>query len=175
MRLLLSALILAGGVPLLLAAPGLAPNLGEAAMIKLSLEKLATQADTIVLGTITSQTSDWNIQRTAIYTDITLAVEEFIKGLSGGSPGAVRRPEEITFRVAGGVVGEIGMSTSNDPVFQNGERVVIFLNTEGTPARVVGLHQGKYTVRNKTVTRDRQTMAVADFIDAIHAVSRFKK
>ena len=158
MRLLLSALILAGGVLVLLAGPGLAPRSVGAAMIKMSLEELSTQADTIVLGTIASQTSAWDTHTGSIYTDVTLTAHESIKGLSD---------EEITFRITGGVVGEIGMRTSNDPVFQNGERVVIFLNTEETPATVVGLHQGKYTVSNETVTRDRQTGAVADFIEAI--------
>lgn len=143
-----------------LAGVGLFLGSGIAAMIKLSLEQLAVEADTIVLGTVTGQASAWNAQRTAIYTDVTVAVEEAIKG----SPGA-----EVTFRIAGGIVGDIGMRTSNDPVFQDGEQVIVFLNTEGAPASVVGLKQGKYTVRNGTVTRDGQTVAVADFLNAIRA------
>ena len=132
-------------------------------MIKLSLEQLTMEANTIVLGTVTSQTSAWNAEHTAIYTDVTVEVEEVIKGLS---------VTEVTFRIAGGIVGEIGMRTSNDPEFQDGERVIVFLNTDGVPARVVGLHQGKYTVRDGTVRRDGQTIAVADFINAIRASSR---
>lgn len=135
----------------------------EAAMIKLHLEQLATEADTIVLGTVTHQVSAWNAQHTAIYTDVTVEVEEVIKG----TPGA-----EVTFRVAGGVVGDIGMRTSNDPVFQDGERVILFLNTREVPARIVGLHQGKYTVVDGTVTRDGQTVAVGDFLEAVRAASR---
>jgi len=142
---------------------GVFPRSGTPIMIKLSLEQLVREADTIVLGTVTRQTSAWNAQQTAIYTDVTLTVEEAVKGL----PGA-----EVTFRIAGGVVGEIGMRTSNDPVFQNGEQVIVFLNTARVPAGVVGLHQGKYTVRNGTVTRDGQRMTVADFLDAIRAASR---
>jgi hypothetical protein len=147
----------------LLIGVGLFPGLGDTVMIKLSLEQLATETDTIVLGTVTSQTSDWNAQYTAIYTDVTVAVEEVIKG----SPGA-----EVTFRIAGGIVGEIGMRTSNDPMFQDGERAIVFLDTKGIPPRVVGLHQGKYTVRDETVTRDGQTITVADFINAIRAASQ---
>jgi len=142
---------------------GLFPGSGEAAMIKLRLEQLAAEADTIVLGTVTSQASAWNAQHTAIYTDVTVAVEEVIKG----TPGA-----EVTFRVAGGIVGDIGMRTSNDPVFQKGERVILFLDTREVPARIVGLHQGKYPVRDGTVKWDGRVVAVGDFIDAIRAASR---
>ncbi|MBI4588259.1 MAG: hypothetical protein HY725_05435 [Candidatus Rokubacteria bacterium] len=127
-------------------------------MVKLSLQQLTAEADTIVRGTVTGQASAWNAQRSAIYTDVTVAVEEVIKG----SPGAT-----VTFRIAGGAVGDIGMRTSNDPVFRDGEQVIVFLATTGTTANVVGLHQGKYTVKNGTVTRDGRTLAVTDFIKAI--------
>ena len=147
----------------LLIGVSLFPDLGRTAMIKLSLEQLATEANIIVLGTITSQTSAWDAQHTAIYTDVTVAVEEVIKG----SPG-----RKVTFRIAGGIVGEIGMRTSNDPVFQDGERMIVFLNTQSVPTRVVGLHQGKYTVRDGVVRRNGQTITVADFIKAIRALSR---
>lgn len=153
------------GLVMLIALVGarLFPSVGEAAMVKRSLEQLAIEVNTIVLGTVMNQASAWNAQHTAIYTDVTMAVEEVIKGLPR---------VEVTFRVAGGIVGEIGMRTSNDPVFQNGERVIMFLNTDSVPARVIGLHQGKYTVRNGMVKRDGQTIAVADFINAIRAASR---
>jgi len=146
-----------------LAEASLFPSVGEAAMVTLSLEQLARGVNTIVLGTVTRQASAWNAQHTAIYTDVTVAIEEVIKGLSG---------LEVTFRVAGGIVGEIGMRTSNDPVFQDGERVIVFLNTDSAPARVGGLHQGKYTVRDGMVKKDGQRIAVADFINAVRAASR---
>ncbi len=154
----LGVVVLAG-----LVGVGMFPGLGGAAMVKLRLEQLAAEADTIVLGTVTSQVSAWNAQHTAIYTDVTVAVEEVVKG----TPGA-----EVTFRVAGGIVGDIGMRTSNDPVFQEGERVILFLNTREVPARVVGLHQGKYPVRDGAVKWDGQVVAVGDFLDAIRAASR---
>ena len=54
----------------LLAGVGLCPGLGTTAMIQLSLEQLSHGAETIVLGTVTYQMSDWNAQHTAIYTDV---------------------------------------------------------------------------------------------------------
>ena len=68
----------------LLVGIGLLPNLGESAMIKRSLEQLSQEADIILLGTVTKQVSEWNDQRTAIHTDVTVAVEEAIKGWPGG-------------------------------------------------------------------------------------------
>ena len=91
--------------------------------------------------------SEWNDQHTAIHTDVTVAVEEAIKGSPEG---------EVTFRVAGGIVGDTGMRTSTDPAFQEGEQVIVFLNTAVVPARVAGHFQGKNTVQNGTVIRDGQ-------------------
>jgi hypothetical protein len=147
----------------LLVGIGLLPSVGIPAMIKRSLEQLSQEADLILLGTVTQQVSAWNDQRTAIHTDITVAVEEAVKG----SPG-----EEVTFRIAGGVVGDVGMRTSTAPVFQEGEEVIVFLNTKVVPARVVSQLQGKYTVRNGTVIRDGQGEPVASFISALRAASR---
>ena len=77
---------------------------GHAAMRKLSMEDLVRKADTIVLGTVIQQESAWDAQHTAIYTDVTLAVERVLAGTS---------EEVVTLRVAGGSVGGMGMRTSN--------------------------------------------------------------
>ena len=146
-----------------LAGVGLLSGLAAAAMIKLSLEQLITRADMIVQGIVVYQESAWNEQHTAIYTDVTVGVEEAIKGLPG---------LEVTFQVAGGVVGDIGMRTSNDPGFHDGEQVLVFLDTKGAVASVVGLRQGKYTVTGGTITRNGQTMAVDDFVSAIRAAAQ---
>ncbi len=146
-----------------LAGVGLLSGLAAAAMIKLSLEQLTAEADAIVQGIVVYQESAWNAQHTAIYTDVTLAVEGAVKGLPG---------LEVTFRVAGGIVGGIGMRTSTDPVFHDGEQVLVFLDTKGAVASVVGLRQGKYTVTGGTITRNGQTMAVDDFVSAIRAAAQ---
>ena len=97
---------------------------GHAAMRKLPMEDLVRKADTIVLGTVTQQESAWDAQHTAIYTDVTLAVERVLTGHSG---------EVVTLRVAGGRVGGMGMRTSNDAAFREGERVIVFLDTQRCP------------------------------------------
>jgi hypothetical protein len=147
----------------LLLGVGLCPDLGTTAMIQLSLPQLIQGAETIVLGTVTHQVSAWNATHTAIYTDVVLQVEEAMKGMAG---------PEVTFRIAGGEAGDIGMRTSTHPTFRIGERVIVFLYTEGSTAQLFGLKQGKFTVSDGTVTQDGQEMPVPDFKAAIRAASR---
>jgi hypothetical protein len=114
----------------LLVGVGLCLGLGEAAMIKPSLEQLSQGAESIVLGTVSNQVSTWNVAHTAIYTDVTVEVEEAMKGTVG---------PEVTFRTAGGEVRHIGMRTSTEPTFRMGERVIVFLRREGSTAQLFGL------------------------------------
>ena len=82
-------------------------------------------------------------QHTAIYTDVTLAVERVLTGPSG---------EVVTLQVAGGMVGGMGMRTSNDATFREGERVIVFLDTSAVPSTMVGMQQGKFVVKDNMVT-----------------------
>jgi len=144
-------------------AVGVCPGVGMSAMIRLGLEQLTRGADMIVLGTITHRVSAWNDRHSEIYTDVTVDVEEAMKG----SPGMA-----VAFRVAGGVIGEIGMGTSTDASFEPGERVIVFLHREGHTARLFGRRQGKFSVSHGTVTHEGQVRRVADFMAAIRAASR---
>ena len=136
---------------------------GYTAMLTLNLETIVRQADTIVLGTVTHQESAWDAHHTAIYTDVTVAVERAILG----SPG-----DEVTLRIAGGIVGSMGMRTSNDPVLRDGERVIVCLDTTSVPARLIGMQQGVFSVRDNTVTSAGETLSLEDFIAAIRTVVR---
>jgi hypothetical protein len=146
----------------LLLGVGLYPGLGAAVMVRLSLQQLSRESDTIVLGTVTQRVSAWNTLHTAIYTDVMVTVGEVIKGTPAS---------ELIIRIAGGIVGDIGMRTSTAPEMQDGDQVILFLRTAHIPASVVGEYQGAYTVSNGTVTRDGQQVAVGDFIKAIRAAS----
>jgi hypothetical protein len=127
------------------------------------MEDLAGKADTIVLGTVIRQESAWDAHHTAIYTDVTLAVEHVLTGTSGAF---------VTLQVAGGSVGGIGMRTSNDAVFEAGERVIVFLDTSAVPSTVVGMQQGKFAVKDNTVTRADETWGLDEFITAVRTAAR---
>lgn len=136
--------------------------IGQAAMRKLPMADLARKADTIVVGTVTQQESAWDAQHTAIYTDVTLAVERVL----AGTP-----VEMVTLRVAGGRVGGMGMRTSNDAAFQDGERVIVFLNTSAVPSTVVGMQQGKFALQDNMVTRADEAWSLDEFIAAVRTAA----
>jgi len=136
---------------------------GHAAMRKISLADLVGKADTIVLGTVTQQVSAWDARYTAIYTDVTLAVELVLTGHQGGV---------VTFRVPGGVVKGMGMGTSNDATFRVGERVIVCLDTNAVPNTVVGMQQGKFTVEDNVVIRADETWSLNEFIAAVRTAAR---
>ena len=132
-------------------------------MRKISLADLVGKADTIVLGTVTQQVSAWDARYTAIYTDVTLAVELVLTGHQGGV---------VTFRVPGGVVKGMGMGTSNDATFRVGERVIVCLDTNAVPNTVVGMQQGKFTVEDNRVIRANEIWSLPEFIAAVHTAAR---
>jgi hypothetical protein len=131
-------------------------------MLKMSVEDLTRQADTIVVGTVTQQESAWDAQHTAIYTDVTVAVERVLAGPPG---------DTVTLRIAGGIVGGMGMRTSNDAVFRDGERVIVFLDTTAVPSRVVGMQQGKCTIKDDLVTRADETVNLEEFIATVRSAT----
>ena len=136
---------------------------GHAAMRKLPMEDLARKADTIVLGTVIQLESAWDARHTAIYTNVTLAVEHVLVG----TPVAV-----VTLQVAGGRVGGMGMRTSNDAAFRKGERVIVFLDMSAVPSTVVGMQQGKFTVEDNMVTGTGETRSLDEFIAAVRTAVR---
>ena len=131
-------------------------------MLKMSVEDLAAKADTIVVGTVTRQESAWDTEHTAIYTDVTVVVERVLAGTS---------VDTVTLRIAGGTVGGMGMRTSNDPVFRDGERVIVFLDTTAVPSSVVGMQQGKFTVKDDLVTRADEPVNLEEFIATVRSAT----
>jgi hypothetical protein len=136
---------------------------GHAAMRTLSMEEIVQKADTIVLGTVIGQVSAWDVDHTAIYTTVTLAVERVLTGISR---------ETVTLQVAGGIVEGMGMRTSNDAVFREGEQVIVCLDTSAVPYTLVGLQQGKFTVKDNRVTRADKTWSLDEFIATVRTAAR---
>jgi hypothetical protein len=110
---------------------------------ELSIEELTVRAECVVVGTVKDTQSHWDSQRTAIHTDVAVSVEHSFKGCSD--------QQEIVVRVPGGTVGEITVDVPTAPSFQNGERVVLFLEHEGDALSVLGGFQGKFSIEQDTV------------------------
>lgn len=113
---------------------------------KLSDENLVTHARTILTGSVTSITSEWNKERTKIYTYITITPRNFLKGDD--------TQEQLVIKQLGGEVGDIGMRVEGTSVFEKDEEVFLFLK-KGPQGfqRVVGLSQGKLYVKTDPDTK----------------------
>jgi hypothetical protein len=143
------------------------PTAAAAAVLPwMSLEEMTGQAEVIVLGTVESAESSWSPDGRIIVTRTTVSVE---RPLLGG-PRA-----QVIVETPGGRVGDQTMIASGAPVFQRGERVVLFLEPAGeqrpgpgvpggarTPPggaawhAVVGWNLGRMSVRRDPLTgRDR--------------------
>ncbi len=80
---------------------------------------LAAGADAIVVGNVLGSLGSWNAYGTRIYSEVTVSVEESLKGLPCGTT--------ITVIVPGGTVGEIAQRLSDTPRFTEGERAMLVL------------------------------------------------
>ncbi len=141
--------------------PGHAPARLAAALLALCLAS-ATWATTlqhvdtrdltlgssdIVIGVVENSRSYWNDARTRIFTDVTLRVDQTLKG-----PAASR----ITLTQLGGEVDGARYSIPGCPAFHPGEEALFFLwrDPRGR-AQVNGLAQGKFDIRRDPVTGER--------------------
>lgn len=124
---------------------------------KLTLEQVATNADSILVGQVTDITY-YQEGEGNIYTQVTLSVEQTIEGETG---------MEVVVRVPGGIVDELVMMVTGSPSFQSGEKAVVFLHEEdGGIFTVTGGFYGKFAVENDMV-RDE---TLAEFIDQINDI-----
>ena len=127
-------------------------------MLKLSLEELNSGADLIAIGKVVQKECRWGEKPRWIYTYVTLAVDEYIKGEGG---------KQVIVRHIGGEVGGKGLIAGGMPRFRQGEEVLVFLGkAEDNSAaldmrgdtrgiyRVCGFAQGKYEIfEDETGTR----------------------
>ena len=114
----------------------------SALMVRLSPEQMRAASDVIVTGTVTATASQWDETHNTIYTDVTVATERFDKGFAAG---------QITVRVPGGEVGDIGLRVGDIPSFSPSERVKLHL-TRATDAAIFELvngEQGKVVLGGK--------------------------
>jgi hypothetical protein len=104
----------------------------QAIRLKTTWADRVDQAQIVLRGVVVSVRSYWNQDRTMIYTENRISVQEYIKG-SG--------PGEVTLTIPGGRVGDEALIVSDAPRFKVGEHVVLTLADSD---RVVGGPDGVF-------------------------------
>lgn len=130
-RLALPALVL------LLALGQISP--AQALLIRsFSLADLGREAHAVVLGQVVGARSFYSDDRSVIYTHYTLEVQAIYKGLT---------PSIIEVRLIGGHVDDRELTVTGNPVLETGETVLLFLRDYDAFYTMVGMNQGKWSVR----------------------------
>ncbi len=124
----------------------------------LTMEDLAKRADVVLVGKVTAVRSEWNGDRSRIYTSVTLAVDQQIKG--------DQLSNSVIISTLGGEVDGVGEVYSHMARFKADEPVVVFAAAdEHGQLRVVGGDAGKLTVTKDEMTglqmvADREPLSV---------------
>jgi hypothetical protein len=114
----------------------------------LAVEDLTRLSSDVFYGRVISIETEWNAQRTHIYTRISVRIDEAFKGSLG-------RSETVTVTQLGGEKDGVKLDYSGRPVFSVGESVVLFTTRgKNNDFIVVGLKQGKMQVVGGEVRRD---------------------
>lgn len=120
---------------------------------RLSFDDLVAKAQSIVEGSVvnaqTSRSSDGKL----ILTNYTIQVEESLKGSN---------KKTVILTTIGGRIGNTVLHVSGMPVFQTGEKAVLFLEQAGAYTTVVGLNQGKFTVSNGQIANSVAGLSFSD-------------
>ncbi|UCE04808.1 MAG: hypothetical protein JSW07_14440 [bacterium] len=137
-------------------------NTVSAQHIMASTAELTEEAENIVRGTVKDMKSKWNDEKTFIWTFVTVSVTETTKGDSLDK-------QDITVKIPGGVVENVGQRSDDEVVFEKGEDVLLFLKKEMYKEKeyfqVVRLFMGKYTFKDDEVVEKK--VPVKAFMDEI--------
>ena len=110
---------------------------------RLTLDDMVKKAHAIVHGKVRSSRAHWSADGKLILTTTTIEVQETIKG---------QPVKTIELTTVGGQIGDLTMFASGMPAFETGEDAVVFVENTGAFKTVVGLSQGKFSVKNGEVS-----------------------
>ena len=129
---------------LAVAAP---PPASATQVMRLDTEALTGGSNDIVVGRVEGTRSYWNPARTKILTDVTVAVDQTVKG--SGAP-------RLVLTQLGGEVDGVRTTVEGGPLFAPGEEVLLFVWRDARGrAQVNGLSQGKFEIARDPATGAR--------------------
>jgi hypothetical protein len=113
-------------------------------IISLNPKEMGAKSDLVVLGRVQSVGSYWNPDKTRIYTEVVVSVEETYKGQPVGS---------IRIVQIGGQVGNVRVSVAGAPLWIPDREVLLFLGRVDTGLyAITGFSQGKLDVTRENAT-----------------------
>lgn len=122
----------------------------QAQIIQTDIKDLSRGADAIVTGRVLSQSSQWNSDKTRIFTKVTVGVSEVIKGGTSQST--------LTIITPGGEVGEVGELYTHMPRFDQNEEMLLFLKkADQNTYSVFQGDEGKITLYSDIVQGEKVT------------------
>lgn len=112
-------------------------------------DQLAQFSSAILSGRVVDITTGRDPQTRAIYTYVTLAVDDVIKGAIA--------EREVTLKQLGGQIGDEGLGVAGQAAFGQGEEVLVFLETRPRDGTLYtsALWQGKWTLQRDVTTGER--------------------
>ena len=124
---------------------------GHSQSIQSEIKNLSEGADMIVTGKVVNQKSEWSSDKSKIYTNVTIQVDEFLKGSNNQN--------RIVIKNLGGEVGNVGETYSHVPTFQDDEDVLLFVkkSTKDESLRVFEGDEGKLTLYKDKKTGEKVT------------------
>jgi len=136
------------------ARPDASPTVVTAIMQELTIEQITANADSIIIGKVIDTAVKKDMLTGNINTYISVNVEEWIKGTTDSNV--------VTIREQGGEIGDERQWAEDSVQFSNGEKVLLFLKSNGDKtSSVLGGFQGKVTLE-KTNTPGRIELTVGN-------------
>lgn len=115
------------------------------------IKNLSVSAEVILTGKVTKQNSSWNKDKTRIYTEVSVEVDEYLKGNNNNKTLVVTTP--------GGEVGEVGELYTHMPRFSKDEEVLLFVKKDKKDMsyKVLNGEDGKITLYTDKKTGEKVT------------------
>ena len=115
------------------------------------IESLSKGADVVLTGKVVQQNSKWNEDRSRIYTNATIQVEEYLKGTTNEG--------SIVVTYLGGEVGDVGELYTHMPRFEDDEEILVFLKRDQRTSsyKVFNGEEGKLSIVYDKTTGEKVT------------------
>ena len=115
------------------------------------ITKLSKGADLIFTGKVVKQNSTWNEDKTRIFTNVTITVDNYLKGYEGNT---------IIITHPGGEIGDVGELYTHVPTFTDKEEVLLFVKKDSQSKyyEVFQGESGKMTILEDKVTGEKKTV-----------------